>query len=93
MLYQATLSTYEYGEGHTGVETRTFGTLKHAEMWARRVLPEGVTTTRDRYWQDMARISWVDVHRIQKGVRSTSCVAQFAPTMTIVPSVGELGYY
>jgi hypothetical protein len=102
MLYSATHHTYSATNGHDVGETRTFGSLKAARMWAASVLPPSVQVSDENYWSDLGRCSTVDItSSATKVVESydgeTYTVPDFRttvyPRIDVVPSVGQLGYW
>jgi hypothetical protein len=66
MLYSATHHIYSPTHGHSCGETRTFGSLKAARLWAKSVLPESHQVSDEDYHRDMGRCSTVDI-------RSSKC--------------------
>lgn len=87
--------------GFEARETRTFGTTQAARLWAASVVPVTVTTT-GCYWRDCARAGHVEFTRVApKGNRShgrfwrsrMSPAGRYDAPVSIVPSVGELGYW
>lgn len=92
MLYEVAL--YEpnrYERCHEVTRRFTVGSLKAAELAAKAILkPHAHSET----WHSFksARTPWIDVFTKSKnGERKR--VAEYDPTLTIVPSVGELGYW
>ncbi len=61
MLYSATHHIYSPTYGHLCGETRTFGSLKAARLWARSVLPESHQVSDENYHRDMSRCSTVSI--------------------------------
>ena len=93
----------EYEPGFHAGETRVFGTLQAARMWAVSVVPDCVTTN-DCYWRDTARGEHVDFTLLSRprrpysftrgrclprNVRPAGC---YKARVIIVPSCGELGW-
>jgi|ERR1043165_9094096 hypothetical protein len=106
MLYQATHHPYSDTTGPSVGETRTFGSLEAARLWAKSVLPSHASVCDENYHRDMGRMSTVNIHSRYRGDytdpvyvkisdRHFYCafVETVTPEITIVPSVGQLGYW
>jgi hypothetical protein len=88
MLYEVAL--YEpnpYERCHEVTRRFTVGSLRAAELAAESMIPSKRYST--RYTAGRDRYPYVEV--CEKGKRSP--VAYYEPSLTIVPSVGELGYW
>lgn len=99
MLYRA---TYHSGRDAYG-QTRILPTLRAVELWAESLLSGvHITTTRDCYHRDVARapsvtyqsvIRWRGMHSPAAELRETlRAKGEILPSISIVPSVGELGW-
>ena len=66
MLYSATHHIYSRTDGHSCGETRTFGSLKAARLWAKSILPESHQVSDEDYHRDMGRCSTVDIRSVGK---------------------------
>jgi hypothetical protein len=89
-----------YEPGFFARETRTFGTLRAATMWAESVVPP-IVTTNGTYWRDTARGEHVDFTRIERAKNRSngrwwrarmSPAGSYDAPVRLVPSVGELGW-
>jgi hypothetical protein len=89
MLFRVKLYTANrYEPSHDLTDTRVVGTVRAAELCAEALLaPHRVHTTRDCYHRDVGRAAYVTVTDRDGIIRHMAD----AP-VTIVPSVGELGY-
>jgi len=102
-MYRATYHGPHTPDGAT-YETRILPTLRAVELWAADKL-KGVLveTTRDTYWRDVGRapsltyqsvIRWRGMNSPAAELRETvRSGGEILPEITIVPSVGELGYF
>lgn len=106
MLYSATHHIYSPTHGHSCGETRTFGSLKAARLWARSVLPESHQVSDENYHVDMGRCSTVSIESSKTRTYTESdgrydtytytkpvFRTTVYPRIDIVPSVGQLGYW
>lgn len=102
MLYSATHHVYSPTNGHDCGETRTFGSLKAARMWAQSVLPQRHQVSDENYHRDMGRCSTVNItsnktriayHYDGESYNRHIVRTTVYPRIDIVPSVGQLGYW
>lgn len=100
MLYRATYHGPHTPDGHP-YETRILPTLRAVELWAQSLLSGvHVTTTRDCYHRDVGRapsVTYRQVTRFKGAIGSVLAPCsgkrgEILPPITIVPSVGELGW-
>ena len=80
---------------HTGAwDRQSLGRFRRAERARRAVLrwldAHPVVTTRGCYHRDVARGAWGEVRNAK---RPELCGETMDPSVAIVPSVGELGYW
>jgi hypothetical protein len=101
MLYRATYHSGRDPYGQTTFETRILPTLRAVELWAQSLLSGNrIVTTNDCYWRDVGHapsVAWQAFGR--NPIQFTgSPVKQFVnggeilPPITIIKSVGELGW-
>lgn len=106
MLYSATHHIYSPVDGHSCGETRTFGSLKAARLWAKEILPESHQVSDEDYHRGMGKCSTVEIKGRYKSDKGTPVYMKRSdreffphyrttvyPRIDIVPSVGQLGYW
>jgi hypothetical protein len=104
MLYRATYHSGRDPYGQTTFETRILPTLRAVELWAETKLKGArVETTNDCYHRDVGRapsITYESVKkrktfippRVRRLFMTGHTRGEIFPPITIVRSVGELGY-
>jgi hypothetical protein len=73
-------------------DRRTVGSLKAAELLATELL-KPYARYETKYNARRNQKAWVNVYKRNEDHHYNNAVASYDPTLTIVPSVGELGYW